>query len=270
MIKNKTIECGMKCLLMLNLLMIIMSFRESVTQDVSMDLYLLIGQSNMAGRGIITEQYKNEGNANVLMLDKENNWIPAKHPLHFDKPTVAGVGPGLSFGIEMAKKNHGIKIGLIPCAVGGTSIDVWQPGGFDKATNTHPYDDMLVRLKEAQKSGTLKGVIWLQGESDSSPEKAIGYLEKLRELIERIRKEAGDNSLPFVAGELGRYKEQYSNINDQLKQLPVNVNNTAVASSKGFTDKGDSTHFDAASAEKYGERFAKKMKGLQKKIKNTK
>ena len=242
--------------------------RENVSSnaDSLFDLYLLIGQSNMAGRGEIADEYKNEGNSNVLMLDKENHWVQARHPLHFDKPSVVGVGPGLSFGIKMAKKNHGHKIGLIPCAVGGTSINTWKPGGFDEATKTHPYDDMIVRLQEAQKNGIIKGVIWLHGESDSNPEKAKDYLAKLEELINRIRTVTNNPSLPFVAGELGRYKEQYRHINKELAKLPAIVKYTEVASSKGFIDKGDSTHFNSASAEKYGVRFAKAMKRLQKRM----
>lgn len=73
--------------------------------DVSLDLYLLIGQSNMAGRGVITNKYKEQRNENVWMLNKENTWVPARNPLHFDKPKIAGVGPGLSFGIAISKEN---------------------------------------------------------------------------------------------------------------------------------------------------------------------
>jgi hypothetical protein len=198
-------------------------------QQKPLDLYLLIGQSNMAGRGPLTAEYEDVSSKNVLMLNKENNWVPAKNPLHFDKPKVAGVGPGLSFGIAMAKLNKRHKIGLIPCAVGGTSIDVWQPGGYDKATDTHPYDDMLLRLNEALKSGTLKGVIWLQGEADSSPEKAAVYLNKLETLIQRLREIVKNPALLFVAGELGQFREQYQNINKELAHLPDKVANTAIA-----------------------------------------
>lgn len=157
---------------------------------------------------------------------------------------------------------------MIPCAVGGTSIDVWEPGGYDKATKTHPYDDMLLRLKEALKSGKLKGILWLQGESDSQPEKDSLYLSKLNELIRLIRSEAGNNKVPFVAGELGRYRDVYRNINDVLKKLPSIVPYTAIASSKGLKDKGDQVHFDSPSQEIMGKRMAKKMESLQKKLKN--
>jgi hypothetical protein len=227
--------------------------------DSTFDLYLLIGQSNMAGRGPIAEDYKNEGSPGVLMLDKNNNWVQAKHPLHFDKPQITGVGPGLRFGLEMAKEGGNHKIGLIPCAVGGTSIDVWKPGGYDNATGTHPYDDALKRLAIAMQSGMIKGVIWLQGESDSDSAQAKKYLVKLIELINRIRTVTGYPSLPFVVGELGRFKEQYQLINNELSRLPNSLSFTAVASSAELTDKGDQTHFDAASADIYGRRFAEKM-----------
>lgn len=237
--------------------------------DSSFDLYLLIGQSNMSGRGVITEKFKEEGNPDVFMLTKENTWVPAKNPLHFDKPKIAGVGPGLSFGIAMINANSKHKIGLIPSAVGGTSIDTWKPGGYDQHTKTHPYDDMLSRLKVALKSGVLKGVLWLQGEADTKPEKAADYMPKLVTLIKELRRTAGNPDLPFVAGQLGRYREEYQNINKVLKDLPGKISYTAVASSKGLMDKGDKTHFTSASQEKMGKRMAKKMKRLQKEIQKS-
>jgi hypothetical protein len=229
--------------------------------DSNFHLYILAGQSNMSGRGEITEEYKNESNPRVFMLDKNNQWVVAHHPLHFDK-SVAGVGPGLAFAIKMANENPGIKIGLVPCAVGGTAIRVWQPGAYDSATKKHPYDDAVARIKEAMKSGVIKGMLWHQGEADSRPEAAAIYIPQLKTLIERIRTLTGNASLPVVAGELGRYRQQLQ-INAELKKLPSMVPNTAVASSEGLTDKGDGSHFSSPSAEKLGERYAEQMKRLE-------
>lgn len=237
--------------------------------DSSFDLYLLIGQSNMSGRGVITQKFKEEANPDVFMLTKENTWVPAKNPLHFDKPKIVGVGPGLSFGIAMVNAKPTHKIGLIPCAVGGTSIDTWKPDGYDQHTKTHPYDDMLGHLNVALKSGILKGVLWLQGEADTKPEKAADYLPKLLTLIKELRGVACNPDLPFVAGQLGRYRQEYQNINKVLKDLPAKISYTAVASSKGLIDKGDKTHFTSASQEKMGKRMAKKMKMLQKEIEKS-
>lgn len=229
------------------------------------DLYILIGQSNMAGRGVITDEFKAQGHHNLYMLNQQNLWVIAKNPLHFDKPKVAGVGPGMMFGIQMAEADSRSKIGLIPCAVGGTAIESWVPGGYDKATNTHPYDDASIRIKEAMKSGVIKGVIWHQGEANSSLEKSKIYLTQLAELITRIRKLTGNPKLPVVVGELGRYRENYQYINQELVKLPSTVKFTAVASSEGLVNKGDRTHFDGASANEMGKRMAVKMIELQKK-----
>ena len=235
---------------------------KSQVADAKFDLYILMGQSNMAGRGLITPEIAAEHSDHVYVYTKDQHWVVAKHPLHFDKPLVAGVGPGLTFGIVMANA-YNLKTGLIPCAVGGTPIAHWEPGTFDTRSNTHPYDDAIDRIKAAMKYGTIKGVIWHQGEGDSKPDNAKAYLEKLAVLIHRIREIVGNPNLPFVSGELGRYRDSYQQINKVLEQLPALVPYTAVASSEGLVDKGDSTHFDGHSAQEMGRRMAVQMLKLQ-------
>jgi len=230
--------------------------------DKRFHLYILMGQSNMAGRGPITDELKAISNPRVYSFDKKGEWVTAKNPLHFDKPTVVAVGPGLSFGIEMAKQDTTVKIGLIPCAVGGTSINVWKPGAYDKSTNTHPYDDAVLRIKEAMKYGVIKGLIWHQGEADSNPPSAT-YLEDFKALISRIRILTKNKKLPVVAGELGRFQQRYIDMNRELAKIPDFVKYTAFATSEELKDKGDQTHFDGKSANEYGKRYAEKMKGLQ-------
>ena len=85
------------------------------------------------------------------MFNKNKTWVPAADPLHFDKPSIVGVGLGKSFGIKIADQEPGVTIGLIPCAVGGSPIQSWEPGGYHPSTKTHPWDDMQVRAKEALK-----------------------------------------------------------------------------------------------------------------------
>ncbi len=235
---------------------------QNQTQQ-NLDLYILIGQSNMAGRGPITADIATEHNDRVYMFTKDKQWVIAKHPLHFDKPSVVGVGPGLTFGIAIAQAYPTAKIGLIPCAVGGTPIENWLPGAFDKATNTHPYDDAVERITAAMKYGTIKGVIWHQGESNSSPAKAQLYLAQLSELIKRVRALVGDTTLPFIVGELGRYRPAYATINTELAKLPALVPYTAVATSQDLVHKGDTTHFDGHSAQELGRRFAIQMLKVQ-------
>ena len=74
---------------------------------------------------------------------------------------------------------------------------------MDHVTKKYPYDDAIARLRTAMKSGVIKGIIWHQGEANSTPERSPDYLKKLESLIKRLREIAGDENLPFVAGELG-------------------------------------------------------------------
>ncbi len=231
------------------------------------DLYLLIGQSNMAGRGMIEPQ-DTITDPNVYMLNKENKWVLARSPLHFDK-SVAGTGLGLTFGKTMAKKNNK-KIGLIPCAVGGTNIRMWMPDGYDNVTKTHPFDDAIKRVKIALQHGQLKGILWHQGEGDASRERVPFYEQRFDSLLVNLGKELSVNigKLPIVVGELGQFycekNPEAKLINHILRHIANAHPNMSLVTSKGLTHKGDTIHFDAASQRELGQRFAKKMAKLEK------
>lgn len=234
-----------------------------------MDLYLLIGQSNMAGRGNI-DSLNNEQVPGIMMLDKSGQWVPAKDPLHFDKKEAA-VGPGLSFGKEMLAHSNGRTIGLIPCAVGGTSITKWRPGAYDSITNAHPYDDAVRRTLIAMKSGRLKGIIWHQGESDSGGEAYLFYRKRFDSLLVNLARDLNTDltSIPIVVGELGQFfvaknpNGHAADINAILRQLSIDYKNISIVTSAGLNHKGDGTHFDAESARELGRRYAEAMRELQ-------
>ena len=228
-------------------------------------LYLLAGQSNMAGRGKVEEQDK-QPHPRVFALNQEGQWQLATEPLHFDKPG-AGVGPGLAFGKAMAEHKKHVRIGLIPCAAGGSPISSWTQGGYHSQTKSHPYDDTIRRAKIAMQSGVIKGIIWHQGESDSKPELAQVYQAKLEELIANFRRELGDDDLPFVVGKLGDFyvarNPNAESINNILERIPLTVKNTACADTAGLTPKSDLTHFNAESARELGRRDAELMIKLE-------
>ena len=222
-------------------------------------LFLLVGQSNMAGRGIVGEEDKTP-HPRVLMLNKAGEWTPAIDPLHFDK-SAAGVGLGKTFGIRIAEANPGITVGLIPCAVGGSPIDAWQPGAFYAPTKSHPWDDAMQRAQVALKAGTLKGILWHQGESDSNEKLAPAYEGKLHELVARFRKELNAPEVPFIAGQMGLFADSpWDDAKNQVdkahRDLPGAVKHTAFVSAEGLNHKGDKVHFDAAGQREFGSRYA--------------
>jgi hypothetical protein len=232
-----------------------------VGQERNFHLYLLIGQSNMAGRGQVEPQDR-EIHPRVFMLDKAGNWVPAADPLHFDKP-IAGVGPGLTFGRIMADREPSIRVGLIPCAAGGSPISVWKHGGFWEQTNSKPYDDAIERTRIAMKDGVLMGILWHQGESDSNENDAELYGDRLMDLIDTLRRELDAPEAPFVAAALGDFVGEGNPharvVNEVIRRLPQRVKNTACVDSSGLEHKGDNVHFSAESARELGRRYAEAM-----------
>lgn len=239
-------------------------FREKVVPPADRSkfhVYLLAGQSNMAGRGIVESQ-DTVGNPRILRLNREGEWEIAKDPLHFDKPAV-GVGLGLSFAREMLSGNEDIIIGLIPCAVGGSSIDDWKPGVYYRPTESYPCDDALRRARTAMLHGTLKGILWHQGESDCLQEKAAEYREKLVALVNRLRDELQAPDVPFVAGEIPAFQNRDRYINPAFREAKQQIRNCETVSAQGLTVLSDSVHLDAASQREFGKRYAVAMLSLQ-------
>lgn len=223
-------------------------------------LFLLVGQSNMAGRGKIAEA-ETPTHPRVLVYNKEGKWVIASDPLHFDKPKVVGVGLGRSFALQLAELNPEITVGLIPCAVGGSPISSWEAGGYHRQTKSHPWDDAVKRAHAGLASGTLKGILWHQGESDSKPLLAEIYETKLHELIGRFRSEFNAPNVPFVAGQLGQFAERpwdehRRTVDRAQRELPDKVPFTAFVDSDGLKHKGDEVHFDANSYRVLGQRYA--------------
>jgi hypothetical protein len=209
-------------------------------------LFLLIGQSNMAGRGKI-EEADRQPHPRVLKLTKDDTWAPAVDPLHFDKPSMVGVGLGTTFGKTIAGALPDQIVGLIPCAFGGTSIDQWAKGG-------NLYTEAVRRARAAMKDGTLEGILWHQGETASNP---ATYAQKAGKLFADLREGLKTPDVPIVVGTLGDFTGKLAQgLNPVLMKLPQSVPNCACADAAGLGDKGDKLHFSAESYRELGRRYA--------------
>jgi len=195
-----------------------------------------------------------------LMLTENGSWQYAVDPVHYDKK-VAGAGLARSFALELARLDQNITIGLVPAACGGSPIAVWQPGAYFNKTGSHPYDDALARTRRAMQDGTLGGILWHQGESDSRPERSRVYKEKLIALIERFREELDAHELPFIIGQLGQFEGKpwtpaRANINQAHIAVAGEIPFAGFVSSDGLTSKADNTHFNTESLHEFGRRYA--------------
>ncbi len=213
-------------------------------------LFLLTGQSNMAGRGV-PEAVDTDPIPGVSMLTKDLQWKPAVDPLHFDKP-IAGVGIGRSFARRLRAARPDRSIGLIPAAVGGTSLDQWAPGG-------ELFTAAVARAKAGMKSGRLRGILWHQGEADSSDDKlANSYVDRFASMLAALRAELGAEGVPCVAGQLGTFfrRGEAALVNRQLSSIPLIVPKTIFVPSARLAHKGDDVHFDSPSLREFGRRHA--------------
>jgi hypothetical protein len=228
-------------------------------QPAGMKLFLLAGQSNMAGRGVITpeDQAPIPG---VFALNKEMGWGPAVDPIHFDKP-IAAVGLARSFARTLLRFAPQQKIGFVPAAMGGSSLDEWKPGGA-------LFTQAVQRAKAAAPAGTFCGILWHQGEADSGKEElARSYTARWIPMMTALRGELGAPELPVVVGQLGEFLKTESSpfcgvVNEHLAQLPLRARRVGFVSSAGLKDKGDSIHFDTAGLHEFGRRYALAYLGL--------
>ncbi|RYG32452.1 MAG: hypothetical protein EOO01_34235, partial [Chitinophagaceae bacterium] len=64
------------------------------------------------------------------------------------------------------------------------------------------YGAMLERIKLA--GGTLRGVLWYQGESDADPVQSATYEERFESWVHALRADTGISDLPVIVVQLSR------------------------------------------------------------------
>jgi hypothetical protein len=223
-------------------------------------VYLLIGQSNMAGRAPFTSE-ESGPIARSYLLDANDRWVPASNPLNRFSTIRKGLdmqkmNPGYGFAQTLLERDEGLAVGLVVNARGGTEIELWAKG-------TDFYNEALRRTRIALETGALKGILWHQGESNSrNPD---GYFDQLTDLVKNLRRDLGMPHLPFIAGQVfydAETKPHTEQINQQIAKLPQSLAHTGYVSSDGLTTH-DNTHFDAASMKRLGNRYAEQMLNVQ-------
>jgi lysophospholipase L1-like esterase len=183
-------------------------------------------------------------------------------PLHTDKPKIAGIGLAMSFAVDVMESGGLAPVGLVPCAVGGTPLSRWMPGA-------DLYDSAVTIARCARKSGTLKGILWHQGEGDAGRvEDSASYGERFRTMIRQLREDLSAPSVPVIAGELGPFLRLHEScphfgmINRQLRDLEGVLPAYACAGAAGLQDQGDCLHFSSAALREFGLRYARRFLAL--------
>jgi hypothetical protein len=211
----------------------------------------------MAGRGLV-EPKDTVPDKRIFSINKEGQIIIAKEPLHFYEPERTGLDCGMSFAKTLLKKiPENVSILLIPTAVGGSSVRQWLGDSVYRGVKL--FSNFKTKVEIAKLHGTIKGILWHQGESDANENDIPLHEQRLSELFSKFRATVGDNNLPVLMGELGSFsknKENFVQINNILHNYAAKDKNSFVISTKDLKDKGDSLHFNSKGQRMMGKRFA--------------
>ncbi|KAJ6399988.1 hypothetical protein OIU84_015613 [Salix udensis] len=235
----------------------------STSEQLPQNIFILAGQSNMAGRGGVTNNTKNgipswdgivpaqcQPNPSILRLSASLTWVLAHEPLHadIDYNKTNGVGPGMPFANAVLTRvpNFG-SIGLVPCAVGGTAIREWAKGGF-------LYDQLVRRTQFAlQSGGVIRAMLWYQGESDTEiREDADAYKGRLSRFFIDLRADLGYPTLPIIQVALASGEGPYVEI-VRNAQLGINLPDVQCVDAMGLPLEPDRVHLTTPAQVQLGE-----------------
>ena len=218
--------------------------------------FLLIGQSNAAGRGIASEIGPLKTNGGKLKVLRNGRWQTMYRPVNCDR-YFSGVCLAESFALAYSNDHPEVEVGIIPAADGGTSLEQWKEGGllFENAVNC---------AKLAMRTSNLVGILWHQGEADCAEELYPLYKEKFNAIKTALRNEIGLPDIPFVVGGLGDFLEycthsdnlkNYHYVNDALIASTLEDEHSAFAPATGLGANSDNLHFNAKSLYEFGIRY---------------
>lgn len=239
------------------------------------DVFLLLGQSNMAGRGVFAPADTLAPLDGVYLLDDQGDVVPAQEPLNRYSTirkglAVQGMSPAHAFAEEVHRRT-GRRVLLVLNARGGTSLESWVKGApqgtfslsesEEASRRGRPmpgfYDEAVRRGRQAMRYGRLKAILWHQGESDSDSLKAAAYLPVLATFVSDLRTDLGvGEEVPFIAGQIQPGHANARFFNPIIARVGEVVPNAFCVSSDGLDVLPDRLHFTRDAQLELGCRYA--------------
>jgi len=241
------------------------------------EVWLLMGQSNMSGRGDLSELPAVFAIPDPRIMAWGNDGEPAvaREPLDsavgqvdlISADVQAGVGPGLAFARVRIAQQPNRRLILVPCAKGGSAIAEWTPADGRGTL----FGSCVARARAAVRRGRLAGVLWYQGESDArSGDDALAWPARLERMVTALRIGLARPDLPIVVVSLadepvrGPYAGRYPAWQAvQAAQASLRVPGVVVVAAAGLPKGEDDLHLSTAGQILLGTRLASALE-LQK------
>lgn len=256
-----------------------------VSDAAELDVFILAGQSNAAGRSFTFETSDNPdatGTAysdyladddSILYAHREMDLLDGS--LLYDQPVGdlrikpdAGLGPEMTLARDLGATTP-YQTAMIKFVSGGSSIRHWQPGDA-------LYDPFVAFLNEQKATfeslGYVvrwKGLFWAQGEADGSQSGASGYVGRFNTLTTSLREDLSTPDLPVVVAQIksnlgpkpwydySLLNPHTASINTQMDALDQTDARLALtASNNDLTVRFDGIHYVGDSALELGHRLA--------------
>ncbi|BDF45778.1 hypothetical protein CE91St58_18330 [Lachnospiraceae bacterium] len=229
------------------------------------DVFAIAGQSNSAGYG--KDMITDEQELGIHLLKNNGKWDLASHPMNDSTNTIhpqnrdganTGQSPYLSFA-KYLKRTLGYPIGLIQTALGGSSIRQWS---FDEGDLYQNLIDILQRERK------VKAILWYQGCTEAMREEADSYGKDFANMVNQIRQDTKDASLPFFTFQLHRFlyactdeqRRGWGMVREAQRQAAKKLDQVFVIPAMGGT-MCDQIHNSALTNLLLGERMAKSVLG---------
>lgn len=215
--------------------------------------FLLIGQSNMAGRGRLDEAI--DVDTKYIKVLRNGRWQRMFRPINPDR-SFSGVNLAESFA-ERYTQEYGVDVGLICCADGGTRLEQWAVGSI-------LFDHAVSQAELAMRTSSIEGVLWHQGEADCSRELSSTYEERFVLMMEEFRNRLNLHDVPFLLGGLGDFLpdhtenealKNYQDVNEALQRIARNNPMTGYVPAHGLGANPDNLHFSAKALYEFGLRY---------------
>jgi len=244
------------------------------------DIWILAGQSNMQGVGRLKSEHVEAPSPLVHAFDMADRWVTAREPLHWrvqsvdpahhpadadtseegilkeHRTRIAGVGTGMRFAREMVRET-GVPVGLIPCAVGGTSMSQWEPRRKHLGGKSL-YGAMIRRFQAI--GGRVKGMLWYQGESDTGENLPERFADKFRAFVAAVREDTRMPHLPIYYVQIGRFVTEpfrpgWNLVQEAQRTLAEEIADVEVVPAVD-AELDDGIHLSAAGHSRVGRRLA--------------
>ncbi|AMV31392.1 hypothetical protein VN12_04690 [Pirellula sp. SH-Sr6A] len=279
----------------------VFSQQPLASSRMTVDVFLLGGQSNMQGVGKVKELpadvpkeipftfFWNNGRFEPLILGKTKT-----------SARITDFGPGVGFALTMATANRPVY--LVKYYASGMPLHqgwdgnrwvgeepapgrrTFYPGENDEDPNTGTlYIEMramfhkaISHLVQEGLAPNVRGFLWMQGEQDSKHRtSATEYASSLKRLRKRLAEDlAVSQDLPLVFGQVLPHEpplDRFTHRREIRASMsacasdsgePESMKNTAMVPTDGFSLEADTVHYDAQGQLRLGTEFAQAMRGI--------